>query len=260
MEFNRPEYMAGRVVDIGRWRCIVDNILVIEDDRDISQLLSTALAMEHFMPVVAYDGHAGLREARRLLPSLILLDLMLPSIDGWEVCRRLRADSKTRRIPIIMVSARGEEEERVAGLNLGADDYIPKPFSTREVMARIRAVFRRQRYLSQDNQQMHRVGDLEIDPERHTVMLGASRVYLTMMEFTILQRLVQEPGRVFSRDQLLTFLWGEDCFVLAHNLDVHIHSIRKKIEPNPARPRYIHTLRGVGYTLKDPSSSERPLP
>jgi DNA-binding response OmpR family regulator len=223
---------------------------VIEDDRDISRLLSTALAMEHYLPAVAYDGQSGLREAKRLLPSLILLDLMLPMLDGWEVCRRLRADIPTRHIPIIMVSARAEEEDRVQGLDLGADDYIAKPFSTRELMARIRGVFRRQQCRSQQNLSLLRVGDLEIDPDRYTVTMSQNPVRLTMMEFILLQRLAQEPGRVFSRDQLLTFLWGEDCFVLEHNLDVHIHSIRKKIEADPARPRYIQTLRGLGYTLR----------
>ena len=238
-------------------RGIVENILVIEDDRDISQLLSMALTMEHFVPVVAHDGASGLREAQRLLPSLILLDLMLPGLDGWEVCRRLRANPRTRRIPIIMVSARSEEQERVAGLDLGADDYVAKPFSTRELMARVRAVFRRLRSVSQNTEHFQRIGDLEIDSERHSVTMAQTPVHLTMMEFTILQRLAQEPGRVFSRNQLLTFLWGEDCFVLEHNLDVHIHTIRKKIETDPSQPRYLQTLRGIGYTLKYLPLTER---
>ena len=235
----------------------MDNILVIEDDRDISRLLSMALTMEHFVPVVAHDGVAGLREAQRLLPSLILLDLMLPGIDGWEVCRRLRTNPRTRRIPIIMVSARAEEQDRVAGLDLGADDYVPKPFSTRELMARVHAVFRRLRSVPQDSGSLQRIGDLEIDSDRHSVTMADTPVHLTMMEFTILQRLAQEPGRVFSRNQLLTFLWGEDCFVLEHNLDVHIHTIRKKIETDPSRPRYLQTLRGIGYTLKYLPLAER---
>jgi DNA-binding response OmpR family regulator len=237
----------------------MDRILVIEDDRDIARLLSMALAMEHFIPTVAHDGQSGLREAQRLVPSLILLDLMLPVLDGWEVCRRLRADSRTRRIPIIMLSARAEEQDRVAGLDLGADDYVAKPFSTRELMARVRAVFRRLRSMSQESRNLQRIGDLEIDPDRYTVTVAQNPVHLTMMEFTILQRLAQEPGRVFSRDQLLTFLWGEDCFVLEHNLDVHIHTIRKKIETDPARPRYLQTLRGIGYSLKYLPQVEHPL-
>ena len=234
----------------------MDTILVIEDDRDIAQLLSTALAMERFLPIVAHDGFAGPREAQRLLPSLILLDLMLPTIDGWEICRRLRADVQTRPIPIIMVSARVEEEERVAGLNLGADDYVAKPFSTRELMARIHALFGRQLCMGQENRNLQLIGDLAIDPERRTVTIRHIPVPLTMMEFMILQRLAQEPGRVFSRDQLLTFLWGEDCFVLEHNFEVHIHAIRKKIETDPARPRYLQTFSGLGYTLKNPTRTD----
>ena len=237
-------------------KAIVDNVLVIEDDPDISRLLSMALTMENFVPVVALDGVAGLREATRLQPSLILLDLMLPGLDGWEVCRRLRADPRTRRIPIIMVSARAEEQERVAGLDLGADDYVAKPFSTRELIARVRAVFRRLRSVPQDSGNLQRIGDLEIDSDRYRVTIAEIPVHLTMMEFSILHRLAQEPGRVFSRDQLLTFLWGEDCFVLEHNLDVHIHTIRKKIETDPSHPRYLQTLRGIGYTLKYLPSAE----
>jgi DNA-binding response OmpR family regulator len=228
-----------------------ETILVIEDDRDVSQFVSTALARQNFSPLVVYDGNAGLLEARRLLPSLILLDLMLPTMDGWEVCRRLRADEKTRRIPIIMVSAKGEEEDRVAGLNAGADDYVVKPFSTRELIARMRAVFRR---MASQASPVTRVGEMEIDPDRHLVCIGGRPVHLTVTEFAILQRLAQEPERVFTRDHLLTFLWGEDCYVQEHSLDVHIHAIRKKIEADPANPSYVQTVRGIGYRLKTPTS------
>ena len=229
----------------------MDKVLVIEDDRHIAELLRMALATQHFTPIVAGDGGTGLSEARRLLPSLILLDLMLPIMDGREVCRRLRADEKTRHIPIIMVSAKGEEEDRVAGLELGADDYVVKPFSTRELVARIRAVFRRKAGQT-SAAGLVRVGELEIDAARHVVTVEGRSVHLTMMEFTILQRLAQDPGRVFTRDQLLTLLWGEDCFVQEHSLDVHIHAIRKKVEADPGHPLYIQTVHGVGYKLKEP--------
>jgi two-component system alkaline phosphatase synthesis response regulator PhoP len=230
----------------------VEQVLVIEDDRHIAELLRMALATQHFTPIVACDGGAGLSEARRLLPSLILLDLMLPIMDGWEVCRRLRADEKTRLIPIIMVTAKGEEEDRVAGLELGADDYVVKPFSTRELVARIRAVFRRQASQASETAGLVRVGELEIDAGRHALTIEGRSIHLTMTEFTILQRLAQEPGRVFTRDQLLTVLWGEDCYVQEHSLDVHIHAIRKKIETDHGHPLYIQTVRGVGYRLKEP--------
>jgi DNA-binding response OmpR family regulator len=191
----------------------METVLVIEDDRDIAQLLSTAMAMERLMPIAAYDGATGLREARRLLPDLILLDLMLPSLDGWEICRTLRADAKTRHIPIIMVSARDDEEDRVLGLDIGADDYITKPFSTREVVSRVRSVLRR-RVNQTIGCQALRVGDININLDRQLVTVRNEPVHLSMMEFMILQRLAQEPGRILSRDQLLSFLWTEDCFVL----------------------------------------------
>ena len=225
----------------------MEKVLVIEDDRHIAEILRMALATQHFTPIVAGDGGTGLSEARRLLPSLILLDLMLPIMDGWEVCRRLRADEKTRRIPIIMVTAKGEEEDRVAGLNAGADDYVVKPFSTRELVARIRALFRR---MTSQGSSVMRIGDLEIDPDRHLVCIAGQPVHLTVTEFSILQRLAGEPERVFTRDQLLTFLWGEDCYVQEHSLDVHIHAIRKKIEADPANPSYVQTVRGIGYRLR----------
>ncbi|MBI3809576.1 MAG: response regulator transcription factor [Nitrospirae bacterium] len=230
----------------------MEKVLVIEDDHHIAELLRMMLATQHFTPVVANDGGTGLSEARRLLPSLILLDLLLPTMDGLEVCRRLRADEKTRHIPIIMVTAKGEEEDRVAGLELGADDYVVKPFSPRELVARIRAVFRRKTGQA-STAGLVRVGELEINAARHVVTVEGRYVHLTMMEFTILQRLAQYPGRVFTRDQLLTLLWGEDCFVQEHSLDVHIHTIRKKVEADPGHPLYIQTVHGVGYKLKEPS-------
>lgn len=229
----------------------MEKVLVIEDDRHIAELLRMTLATHHFTPIVASDGGTGLSEARRLLPSLILLDLLLPTMDGWEVCKRLRADDKTRHIPIIMVTAKSEEEDRVAGLELGADDYVVKPFSPRELVARIRSVFRRKAGQTSDAGPV-RVGALEIDATRHVVTVEGRSVHLTMMEFTILQRLARDPGRVFTRDQLLTVLWGEDCYVQEHSLDVHIHAIRKKIEADPGRPLYIQTVRGTGFKLAEP--------
>jgi len=227
-----------------------EKILVIEDDLYISELLSATLARERFTPIVAHDGGIGLSEARRLLPSLILLDIMLPTIDGWEVCRRLKAEEKTRAIPIIMVTARSEEEDRVAGLGIGADDYMTKPFSMRELVARIRALLRRKAGHATNAAGLLRVGALEIDSDRHITTMNGTPVHLTMLEFAILQRLAQEPGRVFTRDELLTFLWGADCYVQEHNLDVHIYSIRKKLGDDPDHPRYIHTVRGIGFKLK----------
>ncbi len=227
-----------------------ETILVIEDDRDVAQLLGTALAMQHFTPVLVHDGGRALREACRAAPSLILLDLMLPTLDGWEVCRRLRADEATRHIPIIIVTAKGDEDDRLAGLKLGADDYVAKPFSTRELIARIRAILRRKKLQASEAGSRLRVGNLEIDVDRYTVTAGGTPVHLTRTEFSILRLFAVNPGQVFTRDQLLTSLWGADCYLQEHNLDVHMSSIRKKIEADPDQPRYLQTVRGVGYKLK----------
>jgi DNA-binding response OmpR family regulator len=166
-----------------------EKILVIEDDPSLSELLSTTLARERFTPVVSHDGWIGLLEAQRQLPSLNLLDIMLPTMDGWEVCRRLRAEEKTRAIPIIMVTAKSEEEDRVAGLDIGADDYMTKPFSMRELVARIRALLRRKAGHATYTARLLRVGALEIDSDRHVITIKGMPIYLTMMEFAILQRL-----------------------------------------------------------------------
>lgn len=225
-------------------------ILIIEDDRDLARLMSDTLASQQFTPVLAHDGSQGLTEARRCLPSLILLDLMLPTMDGWETCRRLRADERTCHIPIIILTAKGEEADRIAGLEIGADDYVCKPFSLRELVARIRAILRRRQAQSSEPPTSLHVGDLAIDVDRHTVTFGSTSVNLTLTEFSILRHLAQEPGRVFTRTQLLTALWGEDCYLEEHNLDVHIHLIRKKLGPAVNQPHFIQTVRGVGYKLR----------
>jgi two-component system, OmpR family, alkaline phosphatase synthesis response regulator PhoP len=229
-----------------------EKILVIEDDLYICEVVSTTLARERFTPIVVHDGGIGLNEAKRLLPSLILLDIMLPTMDGWEVCRRLRTEEKTHAIPIIMVTAKSQEEDLVAGLDLGADDYMTKPFSMRELVARIRALLRRKAGQATNPARLLRVGALEIDADRHVVAINGTPIHLTMMEFAILQLLATVPGQVFTRDQLLTFLWGKDCYVQEQNLDVHIHTIRRKIEVDPRHPLFVQTVRGIGYRLREP--------
>ena len=231
-------------------------ILLIDDNAALAELLRSSLKSHHYEAVVAHDGIAGLNEARRTKPNLILLGVTLPGMDGLEVCRRLRDSRETRLIPIIMISEQSHEEERVTGLELGADDYLSEPFSTRELLARIKTILRR--HSSQAVEGIARVslGDLEIDVSRHSVRVRDVRVHLTYTEFMILHCLAQHPGRVFSRDELLTYLGGENCFIQEHNLDVHIHAVRKKIEQDPARPKYIQTVRGVGYRIKDHSISK----
>lgn len=235
-----------------------ETILIVEDDRDLARFIRDTLASQQFTPILAYDGNQGLTEARRSLPSLILMDLTLPVMDGREACRRLRADQKTAPIPIIMLSAKLEEADRIAGLEIGADDYVCKPFSVRELVARIRAILRRRQAQSAERPTCLRVGDLTIDVDRHTVTVGSKSVTLTLTEFSILRHLAQEPGRVFTRTQLGTALWGEDGHPQEHNLEVHIHLIRKKLRPAGGQPHLIQTVRGVGYKLRhDPSRAKR---
>jgi DNA-binding response OmpR family regulator len=225
-------------------------ILIIEDDLDLTELLTVELSKHHYTVRVASDGQKGLAQARRRPPGLIILDLMLPGLDGWEVCRWLKVDPRTKPIPLLILTALNQEENRVKGLELGADDYITKPFSTKELVARIRALIRRNRMEEQEAATFIQVGPLTMDIERHEARMEGRLLTLTPTEFALLKYLAQNPGKVFTRDQLITALWGEDRFVEEHNLDVHIHSLRQHLEPEPSRPRFLLTIRGLGYKLQ----------
>jgi DNA-binding response OmpR family regulator len=234
-----------------------EEILIIEDDSDLVDLLARELTKHHYRMRVSRDGQKGLAEAQRQLPGLIILDLMLPGLDGWEVCRLLKTDPKTKAVPLLMLTVLGQEEDRVRGLNLGADDYITKPFSLKEVVARIRALFRRSQMAVEDRTTGYlQIGPLAIDMERHEVRMAGRLLKLTPTEFSLLKYLAQHPGRVFTRDQLITALWGEDRFVEEHNLDVHIHSLRQQLESDPTHPRLLLTVRGVGYKLQIPDEDQ----
>jgi DNA-binding response OmpR family regulator len=224
-----------------------DTILIAEDDPNIAALVARYLKREGFVPQVALDGHKALAQARQG-PALVILDLMLPGLDGWEVCRRLRRDSD---VPIIMLTAREEEVDRVTGLALGADDYVVKPFSPRELVERVKAVLRRVAPRRQPSPTVLRCGDLTLDTARHRVTLGQSPVSLTPSEFTLLEALMGTPGRVFTRAELLDKLHGTAAMVVDRVVDVHVGKLRKKIEADPARPRYVFTVRGVGYRFAD---------
>lgn len=231
----------------------VEEILIIEDHLDLVDILTRELARHHYRVRVAPDGEKGLAEAKRQPPSLILLDLMLPGLNGWEVCRLLKKDPRTKGIPLLILTALGEENDRVKGFELGADDFLPKPFSLNELIARLRALLRRRRM----NLESHapgqlRVGPLVIDTERHEVRMAGRLLHLTRTEFGLLKFFAQHPGKVFRRDELITTIWGEHRFVEEHNLDVHIHSIRRHLEQNPARPRFLLTVRGIGYKFRIP--------
>ncbi|MDD5483444.1 MAG: response regulator transcription factor [Kiritimatiellae bacterium] len=225
-----------------------NRIFIVEDEEDILELLRHNLERERFEVSAATDGERALKEIARAKPSLILLDLMLPGIDGLEVCRRLKKDSKTANIPVIIVTARGEESDIVSGLELGADDYITKPFSMKIAAARIRAVLRRKQEPPADKNTPTRIHDLEITPGRHEVLLKGKPVEMTFSELRILHLLAGRPGWVMTREQIVDAIRGEDYAVTDRAVDVQIVGIRKKLGD---RADYIETVRGVGYRFRE---------
>lgn len=220
-------------------------MLVVEDEASLASTLSYNFRKNGFDVISAYDGVEGLQAARRENPDVIVLDLMLPKMDGLEVCRRLRADSD---VPILMLTARGEELDRVVGLELGADDYLTKPFSMRELVARVRALLRRAASTPPPQDQARIViGPLSIDARGRTVQRSGAVVAMKPKEFDLLHFLAKNPGQVFTREQLLEHVWGYEFFGGSRTVDVHIRWLREKIEDSPANPRYLLTVRGVGY-------------
>ncbi len=229
-----------------------DPILIVEDDKKTASLISLYLEREGFQTLVSYDGQEALDLAQRQRPSFVILDLMLPRIDGWEVCRRLRQSSD---VPILILTARGEEMDRVLGLNLCADDYVVKPFSPRELVARVKAILRRERLGREEGGKVLSHEDLAIDLEKHRVALSGRPVSLTPHEFRLLQTLMTNPGRVFSRDELVDRLYPQqEAIVVDRVVDVHIGKLRQKIEKDPTNPRFILTVRGIGYQFADRDS------
>ncbi len=222
-------------------------VLVVEDEPEIADALRQYLEKDGYTVAVAGDGQRALAEFARLRPDLVLLDLMLPGLDGWEVTRRIRQQGVT---PIIMLTARSAEVDKLVGLELGADDYITKPFSPREVVARVRAVLRRARG-GEPAAEVVRVHDLEIDPTRMEVRRGGVPVTLTPTEFKLLHVLARHPGRVFTRMQLIDQVQGYAFEGYERTVDAHIKNLRRKLEPDPRRPRYVLTVRGVGYRFAE---------
>ena len=222
-------------------------ILVVDDDVKTVELVKLYLNRDGYKVLVAYSGSEALRLAREIRPDLIVLDIMLPGLDGLEVCSTLRAESD---IPIIMLTARTDEQDRLTGLNLGADDYVTKPFSPKELAARVRAVLRR---LPDDALERGPVeitqGELRVNFLKREVYLASERVSLTPVEYRLLGVLIKEPGRTFSRAQLVDRIYGFDFEGFDRTLDVHIRNLRKKIEPDPDHPKYIKTVYGAGYTF-----------
>ena len=223
-------------------------ILVVEDDKKTAELLRLYLERDDYAVLTAFDGRQALEAARLKRPDLIILDLMLPEIDGWDVCRVIRKEADT---PIIMLTARVTEEDKLRGLDLGADDYVVKPFSPLEVVARVRAVLRRAGEAQSEAPSVMRLGDLTIDSARHEIYVGKEPVYLTPKEFRLLEILAGAPGRVFSRTELLEQAFGFDYEGLERTVDVHIMNLRRKLEPDPSNPTFVQTVYGIGYKLAE---------
>jgi phosphate regulon transcriptional regulator PhoB len=227
-------------------------ILVVDDEKDIVDLISYNLEREGFRSLKAYDGTTALRLAREETPDLVILDLMLPGIQGIEVCRLIRENNSTKDLPIIMLTAKGDEVDRILGLEMGADDYVTKPFSVKELMARVRSVLRRA-VLSHEKEkdESFSYGGLCINYGTHSVTVEDKQIDLSPTEFRLLKFLSQHPGRVYTRDQLLDYVWGDDAFVEPRTVDVHVRRLRAKIEDDPSQPRYILTERGFGYRFAE---------
>lgn len=221
-------------------------VLIVEDEESISTLLDYNLSREDFETRIAVDGEDALLKTQEFHPDIVILDWMLPKVSGIEVCRRLRQNPDTRNLPIIMLTARSEETDRIRGLETGADDYLTKPFSTAELIARVKAVLRRIRPALVEDVVEH--GDLKVDRTAHRVWRGDQEIHLGPTEFRLLDHLIQHPGRVFSREQLLNAVWGSDVFVEVRTVDVHVGRLRKALTKfNHDDP--IRTVRAAGYSL-----------
>ena len=219
-------------------------ILIIEDESDVADLLEMGLRKVGFKTTAVADGAAGLQKARDNRPDFIVLDLMLPKMSGLEVCRILKADAATSQIPILMLTAKAEEVDRIVGLEFGADDYVTKPFSPREVMLRIRAILRR----GEKPEERFQAGPISIDPARHEVRVAGKQVYLTSLEFKLLRTLMQRRGRVQDRDKLLNDVWGYESMIDTRTVDTHVRRLREKLGK---AGDVIETVRGFGYRLRE---------
>ena len=221
-------------------------LLIVDDEVEIANSIQYVLNQEGFATLLAHDGHKAMQLIENEKPDLIILDLMMPGLDGYEVCRRVRAND--RKTPILMLTARTSEIDTVVGLELGANDYIPKPVRIRELVARVKAHLREGPGVQPQTRGI-RLGNLEIDMDSRTVMVGSQQIDLTFKEFELLAAMAKHPNRVFTRDQLFAQVWGSDFLGESRTVDVHIRYLREKLEPNPSQPKHILTVRGVGYRL-----------
>ena len=234
-------------------------IVVIEDEKDIVDLVTYALRKEGFDVKSCTRGQEGLDLIRRGPADLAVIDIMLPDLNGLEVCKRVRADENLRSLPVIFLTARGEEVDRVLGLEIGGDDYVVKPFSPRELVARIKAVLRRQERGGEERMDVIEARDLRLDPSTQEVIVRGQPVELSTLEFRLLHFMASHPRRIFARENLLDQVWGRDRFVTPRTVDVHIRRLREKIEAQPDRPQYLQTVRGSGYRFTVGSAEEAPV-
>jgi len=226
------------------------HILAVDDEQDIHDLITYNLSKEGFKVSTAKTGEAALEMTRKESFDLIILDLMLPGLQGTELCRILKKDLKTASLPIIMLTARSQEIDKVIGLEIGADDYMTKPFSPRELIARVKAVLRRTQTPSH-TEQVIRVGDININPETYQVFKNDQLIQLSATEFRLLRYLAERKGRIFDRNMLLDAVWKDEAYVEPRTVDVHIRRLRAQIEDDPSHPRYIKTRRGIGYYMSE---------
>ncbi len=223
-------------------------VLIVEDDRNTAALVATYLEREGFTPVMVHDGGQVIQAVSDWDPVFIILDVMLPNMDGWTICRTLR---KSSEVPVLILTAREEEVDRVAGLAMGADDYVVKPFSPRELVERVKAILRRSRPASPAAASVLSYGGLELNPEKHRVTRAGEPVLLTAWEYKLLYALMCSPGKAFSREELLSQCYQNSEAVIERVIDVHIGKLRQKIEDDPAQPRFILTVRGHGYRFRE---------
>jgi len=227
-------------------------ILVVEDEPDIRKLVQYNLTQERFSVLEAEDGEQALKLLQREKPNLVILDLMLPGLSGMELCKLLRQRSETAKLPILMLTAKAGEADRIVGLEMGADDYLAKPFSPREMVARVKAILRRSEAKpATEAAPAYEKGSLKIDFSTYEVFVRGKPVKLTLKEFELLRFLVQNPNRVLNRDQLLDRVWGGETFVTPRTVDVHIRRLRKAVEKDDRKPKWILTVRGVGYKFDE---------
>lgn len=245
-EVLKPSHSAGI------WKYLMTKILVTDDEKDIVGLISYNLEKEGFLVIKAYDGEEALRLVRLHKPDLLILDLMLPRMSGIDVCKAIRNNPDTANLPVIMVTAKGDETDKIIGLEIGADDYITKPFSIKELVARVRAILRR---LRDENKQpikeQFSYRGLKINYASYDVAVGGKKIILSPTEIKLLFFFTRHPGRVYTREQILDYVWGDDTFVTPRAVDVHIRRLRSQIEEDVNNPQYIITVRGIGYKFSE---------